>query len=184
MNSRLVELFGYVDQEHTDLKATVAGIPAHHLLESPGLDRCSVAEVLEHLVLTERSVARFLNKLFTDAVANGLGPETDARPILAVIDTRRITDRSNRAVSPDALRPTGTLRPPAVLAALDQARVELGAAAEIGSGHALGEIIRPHPWLGPMNAYEWIAFVGAHMARHNDQIRETARLVSRHVSLE
>ena len=184
MHSRLVELFGYVDQEHTDLKATVAGIPAPHLLESPGLDRWSVAEVLEHLVLTERSVARLLNKLLTDAVANGLGPETDTRPILAAIDTRRFTDRSIRAVSPDALRPAGTLRPPAVLTALDQARIELGAAAEIGSGYALGEIIRPHPYLGPLNAYEWIAFVGAHMARHNDQIRETARLVSRHVSLE
>ena len=73
---------------------------------------------------------------------------------------------------------------PRSLTALDQARIELGAAAEIGSGYALGEIIRPHPYLGPLNGYEWIAFVGAHMARHNDQIRETARLVSRHVSLE
>ena len=184
MHSRLVELFGYIDQEHADLSATVAKLPTVHLLRSPGPERWTIAQVLEHLVLTERSIARLLNTLFTDAVANGLGPETDTRPILAAIDTRRITDRSVRTVSPDALRPPGKLTPAEALAALEEARADLGSAAAIGDGRALAEIIRPHPYLGPLNGYEWIAFVGAHIARHIEQIHETARLVGRDVALE
>ena len=184
MHSRLVELFGYVDQEHDDLNATVANIPPPDLVKVPSPDRWSIAQVLEHLVLTERSIARLLTRLFTDAVSNGLGPETDTRPILAAIDTRRITDRSVRNVSPDALRPPGKVDPIVALASLKETRAELGAAAAIGDGRALGEIIRPHPYLGPINGYEWIAFVGAHIARHHEQIRETARLVGRDVAPE
>ncbi len=43
-----------------------------------------------------------------------------------------------------------------------------------GDGLALQEIVYPHPWLGPLNAYEWIAFIAAHMARHTEQIREVS----------
>lgn len=184
MHPRLIELFVYVDQEHADLKATVLTVPPHHLRESPGPQRWSVAQVLEHLVLTERQVAGLLNRLLSRAAARGIPPETDERPILAVIDTRRITDRSIRTIAIDALRPPGTLAPAESIEALDAARIELEQAARIGSGLALAQITYPHPTLGTLNAYEWIAFVGAHMARHNEQIRETARLLSRNVALE
>jgi hypothetical protein len=184
MHPRLVELFVYVDQEHADLKATVAAISADHLRDVPSPGRWSVSQVLEHLVLTERSVAHVLKRLLADAAARAVPPETDTRPILAAIDTRRITDRSIRTIAPDALRPHGKLTAAESLAALDTARAELEESARLGSGLALTQVVYPHPYLGPLNAYEWIAFVGGHMARHNEQIQETVRLLSRNVPLE
>jgi hypothetical protein len=41
-----------------------------------------------------------------------------------------------------------------------------------GDGYALGEIVHPHPALGPLDMYGWMAFCGAHAARHAAQIRE------------
>jgi hypothetical protein len=41
-----------------------------------------------------------------------------------------------------------------------------------GDGLALGKVSAPHPALGSFNGYDWIAFVGAHAARHADQMRE------------
>ena len=41
-----------------------------------------------------------------------------------------------------------------------------------GDGLALGAVSAPHMRLGDLTAYEWIAFAGAHAARHADQIRE------------
>jgi hypothetical protein len=32
----------------------------------------------------------------------------------------------------------------------------------------------PHPRFGPLTGYQWIAFSGAHEARHAAQIREIA----------
>ena len=179
MHHRLIELFVYVDQEHADLNTTVQKIPPALLPESPAPERWSVEQVLEHLVLTERQIGRLLKKLFSDAVARHLAPETDTRPILAAIDTRRITDRSIRTVAAESLRPQGKLTAPESLSELATARVALEEAAKIGSGLALSEVVYAHPTLGPLNGYEWIAFVGAHMARHHEQIRETVRLLSR-----
>ena len=130
---------------------------------------------------TERQVALLLTRLFRDAVARGIPPETDARPILAAIDTRRITDRSIRTMAIDSLRPPGKLTPAESLDELGSARLALEEAAQIGNGLALNEVVHPHPTLGPLNGYEWIAFIGAHMARHIEQIRETVRLLSRNV---
>jgi len=39
---------------------------------------------------------------------------------------------------------------------------------------ALCAVSAPHPALGAFSGYDWIAFVGAHAARHADQIREDA----------
>jgi len=178
LHHRLVELFSYIDQEHADLAATVASIPATLLTQSPAPGRWSIVEVLEHLVITERRTTSLLGQLITDAVAKGLPPETDTRPILAVIDTRRVTDRSRRLVTADSLVPPGQLRPEEALFALDTARRELKHTVSAGSGYALGTIVHPHRDFGPMNLYEWVAFAGAHMARHNEQIREIARQLS------
>jgi len=41
-----------------------------------------------------------------------------------------------------------------------------------GDGLALGAVRAPHVRLGEFSGYEWIAFAGAHAARHADQIRE------------
>ena len=179
MHPRLVELFVYVDQEHADLKTTVQKVPPALLPESPAPERWSVEQVLEHLVLTERQVARLLKKLFSDAVAKHLAAETDKRPILAAIDTRRITDRSIRTRAMDSLLPAGKHAAADSLGELAAARVALEEAAKIGSGLALTQVVYPHPTLGPLNGYEWIAFIGAHTARHHEQIRETVRLLSR-----
>jgi hypothetical protein len=39
-------------------------------------------------------------------------------------------------------------------------------------GLAMGAVSAPHPALGNFNGYEWIAFAGAHAARHAAQVRE------------
>ena len=50
-------------------------------------------------------------------------------------------------------------------------RVNLAAIAR-GDGLALSQVEHPHPIFGPLNLYQWVAFVGAHEARHAAQIRE------------
>ena len=39
-------------------------------------------------------------------------------------------------------------------------------------GLALAEVSAPHRHLGPLNGYEWMAFIGNHESRHAAQIRE------------
>ena len=174
MHSRLTELFNYLDQEYADLLATVAVAPKDRLDRHPAPGRWSIAQVLEHLVIVEQLATTMFVRLMDKAVADGIPREPDTGPILMAIDTRRITDRSRRVKSPEAFLPPGKLGPDESLKALDEARRQFKLAAAKGDGLALREVSSPHPWLGPLNAYEWIAFVAAHMARHTEQIREVS----------
>jgi hypothetical protein len=55
---------------------------------------------------------------------------------------------------------------------LEEVRQGLRESLLAADGLALGEIVRPHPLLGEAILYQWIAFVGAHEARHTAQVRE------------
>ena len=174
MHSRLTELFNYLDQEYADLLTTVAAAPKDRLNRHPAPGRWSIAQILEHLVIVERRATELAVKLADKAVAGGIPKETETGPILMAIDTRRITDRSRRVKAPEVFLPPGKLSPDESLNALDEAHRQFKLAAAKGDGLALREISYPHPWLGSLNAYEWIAFVAAHMARHTEQIREVS----------
>jgi hypothetical protein len=50
--------------------------------------------------------------------------------------------------------------------------VALHASIAQGDGLALSAMTHPHPLLGPLSRYAWIALVGAHEARHAAQLRE------------
>jgi hypothetical protein len=56
----------------------------------------------------------------------------------------------------------------------EQSRSALKSAVVEGDGLALGEVTHPHPAFGPMSLYTWIAFSGAHAARHAAQMRDAA----------
>ena len=50
----------------------------------------------------------------------------------------------------------------------------LRGAVDRADGLAIGEVTAPHPFLGSLNLYQWLIFLGAHEARHAAQIREIA----------
>jgi len=61
---------------------------------------------------------------------------------------------------------------------LEQTRAALRAGVMPGDGLALGDVIQPHPVLGPINIYQWLLFVGSHETRHTGQVREIAAELS------
>ena len=44
-------------------------------------------------------------------------------------------------------------------------------------GLALSQVTAKHPFLGVLNLYQWIGFIGYHDLRHADQIREIGEQV-------
>ncbi|HYX80786.1 MAG TPA: DinB family protein, partial [Gemmatimonadales bacterium] len=129
----------------------------------------SPAEVVHHIVIVERRLTQRLLALIEQA--RSLPPEQDSSPILATLRTRRIPDRTRRLVTTEAGEPRNT-DVARVWEEFAEARRVLEAAIVTGDGLALGAVSAPHPALGEFNGYEWIAFAGAHAARHADQIRE------------
>lgn len=180
MHPRIAELFRYLDEQHAALLAATAAIPGDKQSISPAVNAWSVAQIVEHLFLLERRLIPVFTKLIAEARDRGLSLDTDTSSVLHAFDPGRFLDRTRKIVTREATRPTGTLSVAAGLEALAAARHDLKAIVLSADGLALGTVVQAHPAFGTLNLYEWIAFLGAHTARHVMQIQEVGRLLQGH----
>jgi hypothetical protein len=171
MHPRTEELLAYLDEQRAVLRSAFDAIPLEARNRPPAPDQWSPTGIVEHLAIVDRRIAKVLATRIAEGRAAGAAPETSTDPILPTIETTRLLNRATRVAAPQVLHPTG-LDADAAWAALERATIELRASIAEGDGLALSTITHPHPLFGPMSLYYWIAFVGAHEARHAAQIRE------------
>ena len=177
MHPRTTELLAHLDAQHDRLRRAVEDIPRHKRERKPNPERWSVAEVLEHLSIVETRIERVFTAKLTEARAAGLRQERDASPVVGTIDMARVLDRTRRITASEAALPSGKLDADAAWAALERARDALCNSVRASDGLALAVVVHPHPVLGPINLYQWIAFVGGHEARHAAQVMELRELL-------
>lgn len=173
MYPRTEELLRHLDTQHERLRKAVDSVPRERRETKPSPERWSVAEVIEHLSIVETRIERVFTTKLADARASGqIAPERDMSPVVGTIDMDRVLDRSRRVTAAEAAQPSGKLDADAAWSAYERARDKLCDSVRAADGLALGEIVHPHPVLGPINLYQWIAFVGGHEARHTAQVLE------------
>ncbi|MEQ1729051.1 MAG: DinB family protein [Vicinamibacterales bacterium] len=157
-----------LNADRRTLRAAVARVPTSLLTVKPAPDRWSVAEVLEHLSIVERGALMRVRGLIQEA------PVVDAPTALTPIDRDFLQNRAKRIMAPERIKPTGTMSIDAALAALESSREELLAILHEAEGRDLSKATQPHPALGPLDGYQWIALIGGHEMRHALQIDEIA----------
>ena len=148
----------------------VGGLSEAQWKFKPTPDRWSIAEIAEHLVLSEES----LFKRTTENVLK-LPPRRDAPRNGRAQDTEliaRMEDRSKKASAVDELKPTGRWPSRAQVAArFLQARDETARFAST-TDQDLRAYSTPHPVTKYMDAYEYLLVISAHTERHLAQMRE------------
>ncbi|HXT18206.1 MAG TPA: DinB family protein [Gemmatimonadaceae bacterium] len=172
MHPRINELLEYVADQRRQLRSTVEGIPSSRHNVAPTTGGWSILAVLEHLAIVEPRITAILRKRGAELRASDSPAESDAGPILKNIDVNRFLDRTRKIEAPTPIHPTGAMDLEAAWSALDRSRTEFIDTVVSLDGLALGTASHSHPIFGPVDLYTWIAFVGAHEARHADQIRE------------
>jgi hypothetical protein len=175
VHPRIAELLDYAEAQRAVLLEAVAAVPEPLRDRRPDPGVWSVAEVLEHLHLTERGIAWLIGWHAGEARVAGTPMEQETGSLLGSLDAFRIPERIVPVASPGIVRPRGTMTAAQAIPALAESRRALVAAAEAGDGLALGTITYAHAVLGALSMYQWMLFVGQHEARHAAQIREIGR---------
>jgi hypothetical protein len=174
MHPRSEEVLNYLDARRKELRAAIDSVPAQARNTPPSDKQWSVAQVLDHLTIIDKRIAAGVGKWIADAKGTGLGQETETTSVAGTIPNEKIVDRSRKVEAPEEIRPRTDVDAETAWAELEQARAKLRAAFLTGDGLALGEVVQPHPVLGPINIYQWMLFCASHEARHTLQIREIA----------
>lgn len=172
MQPRIKEVLDHLATNRRELREAVDGVPIDRRRTKPNLDAWSVVDVLEHIAIVESSVAGLLKRKIGEGRDAGLGLETDISPVIDQRYVAKVCDRSYKIVTGEGTRPKSDLAPEAAWEAAERAHETLRQVVIDVDGLALGEVSAPHPIFGPLNVYEWIAFVGSHESRHAAQIRE------------
>jgi hypothetical protein len=165
----VAEIYEDIDGKRASLLRGVEGLSDEQQSFRASPDSWSVAEIVEHLSMVEGSVARLLGSLLGKAEAAGHARSTDAPFAPVTISEFVEQSRGQKFNAPESARPTGAPLAESVNRLLEtRAAVHnLRPRFESVDGTALRF---PHPAFGPLDLYQWLAFIGVHDARHLAQI--------------
>jgi hypothetical protein len=150
--------------------ASVQGLSDAQYRFKPAPDRWSIAEVAEHIALSEERIG---GNITDKIMATPTPPE-----LLAQVQhddariSRLVRDRTTPRKAPEMLQPTGKFSSLAdVTAAFTKDRDKMVAYVQDPKDD-LRAHAGPHPLLKAMDAYQWVLLLSAHCARHTAQIEE------------
>ena len=148
--------------------AATKGLSEAQLKFKPAPDKWSVAEVLEHIAIAEDFLFQNVTEKIMKAPA---GPaDRDSAKLDGIILTA-VPDRSQKRQAPGPLVPKGQWTPAQTLEHFLNSRNKTIEFLQSNSDlrqHASAD----NPFQQPMDAYDWLLFIGAHSERHTKQIEE------------
>ena len=165
------QLIEHLARNRAVLREAVQNVPVQLREQQPPGGGWSVAQVIQHLALSDR---RF-GQLLTQAAAQLAGHGADQYDVDAFLQSRKlqaVLDRSFKVEAWEAIRPTEDWDAQFAWQRLEEERAALLELIRSTTGLPLGAASQPHRILGELNLYEWIAFLGTHEARHAAQIGE------------
>lgn len=164
----VAEIYEEIDDTRARLVGAVEELTDEQLAFRPSPEKWSVAELVEHLSITERRVARMLGALLSK-----LGPEAERAEgsTFEPVTVAEFVERASREkyTAPEEIRPTGAPLTDSLARLRDSRAAILDMRPRVE--RVDGTRARfPHPSWGPLDLYQWLAFIGHHEQRHLAQI--------------
>ncbi len=160
----------HLQTTHDKFVQSIAGLSQKQWTFKPGPDRWSVAEVAEHITVSESAILGLIQK---QVMASPAAPEK--REQVKGKDEmllQKVPDRSHKAQAPEFLRPTGRWATEADLTKAFEESRKVTMDYVRTTSDDLRDHFFDHPVFGTMDGYQWLLLLSSHSARHTAQIEE------------
>ena len=151
-----------------ELLRAADAVPADQWKTRPADGRWSAGELIAHLNATERTILGRADKLLQKPPKSVPFYKRFHVPMM-IVEARVI-----RRKAPSAVEPLTVNEKEEMLAELRRVRERTLAFIEETRGRDLSKYNMPHPFLGTLNAYDWLQFIASHEIRHMKQMQEIA----------
>ena len=151
-----------------ELMRAADAVPADQWKSRPADGRWSAGELVGHLSAIERAILSRADKILQKPPK--LVPFYKRFHVPMMIVEARVIRRK----APETLEPVIVHEKEEMLAELRGVREQTLAFIEETKSRDLSKYNMPHPFLGNLNAYDWLQFIASHEIRHMKQMREIA----------
>jgi hypothetical protein len=143
-------------------------VPEDQWKTRPAEGRWSAGEIMGHLSAVERTILSRSGKLLQKPPKSPPFFKRFHVPMM-MVEARVIRRKAPTWLDVQTIREKEEM-----LAELCGVRERTLAFIEETRGRDLSKYSMPHPFLGTLNAYEWLQFIASHEIRHTKQMREIA----------
>jgi len=148
---------------------SIAGLSQKQWTFKPAPDRWSVAEVAEHITVSESTIFGLVQKAMQSPATPEKREQVKGKDRMIL---QRLPDRSHKAQAPEMLRPTGRWATEADLTQAFEERRKANMDYIRTTNDDLRDHFFDHPVFGTLDDYQWLLLISAHSARHTAQILE------------
>jgi len=149
---------------------SISGLSQKQWTFKPAPDRWSVAEVAEHITVSESMIMGLIQKqIMTSAADPAKRAEVKGKDQLIL---EKMPDRSHKAQAPEMLRPTGRFTTQADLVKAFEDSRKTNIEYIRTTNDDLRDHFYTHPAFGLLDGYQWLLLLSSHSARHTEQIEE------------
>ena len=149
---------------------SISGLSQKQWTFKPAPDRWSVAEVAEHITVSESTLLGLVQSRLMQSPADPAKREQVKGKDQLIIT--KVPDRSHKAQAPEILRPTGRWATEADLVKTFEASRDATMNYVRTTNDDLRDHFFDHPAFGTLDGYQWLLLIATHSTRHTEQIDE------------
>jgi hypothetical protein len=160
----------HLQATHDAFLKSISGLSEKQWKFKPAPDRWSVAEVAEHIAVSESGIFGMVQgKVMTSPATPEKRAEAKGKDEAVLT---MVVDRNHKAQAPEFLKPTNrwATREELIKSFEESRKATMDYVKTTNDD--LRDHFGPHPLLGPLDAYQWILLISAHSERHTKQIEE------------
>src|SRR5580700_5267414 len=155
---------------HDEFLRSITGLSQKQWTFKPAPDRWSVAEVAEHVTVSESSILELIRqKLMSSPAAPEKREQVKGKDEMIV---QKMTDRSHKGQAPEILRPTGRWATEVDLTKAFEETRKTTVDYVRTTNDDLRDHFFDHPAFGTLDGYQWLLLLSTHSERHTAQIEE------------
>ena len=170
MNKQTIaDIYATNDKIREQLMQTIENLPAEKASFSPEGEKWTIAHLIEHISIVEEGMSKISAKLLTQAQAAGKKADGTAN-LTANFAAKAAEAKMKKLEAPAHVRPTGDQTINESLAKMEENRKRLDQLRPLFESVECSDFTFPHPFMGELNAGEWLTLIGGHEARHLKQL--------------
>lgn len=162
----VAQIIEEIDRTRERLYRRVEGLTEEQAARRSTPQAWTPAEIVEHLSLIEGRLLQMMTMMLMKAERAGANAAASVEFKPFTLDEYIERGRGQKFVAPEAVAPSGASSLADSLARLRRSRAELKALRPRIEAIDLSSVTYPHPAFGPLNFYQWLAFIGLHEERH------------------